>query len=380
MYNGKLCASTTRYNDQTKAACGCGNSDPVPPDWWTLTKLTAAINCINLDPSHPSLSWCPAGCGSCYKLCSTGGTTQGKPTKPDVCRVFKVTNRCGDGYDVDGGRDWCSQHLTWRDCQARPEECKKEGSTNWFGYPAHFDLQDFHHQAFNGLGWDNVEVTFEPVSCSVGNWTGPAWDCQCPATKHNLTNVTTVPPLPPPSQPAPPPPVQGRQPRLPQQCKPAFAQCGGKYWRGATCCEPGCECTGNMALFWHQRQCVPKVVGAQFCNGTVESVWPRVIVRKDAIGAASRAVWIAEGTVGFGRTVGQTIVGGGLILVLAAVTVLGLGSFLAMAVVTVRQRLEGGEYGLPQSPLSQPSDNRVLTVAPLERTPSEPGSPSLLLC
>merc|ERR1719217_253088 len=58
-YNGKLCASTTRYNDQTKGSCGCGPSDPVPADWWTMTQFTAALNCKNLDPVHPDLSWCP---------------------------------------------------------------------------------------------------------------------------------------------------------------------------------------------------------------------------------------------------------------------------------------------------------------------------------
>lgn len=176
MFNGKLCASTTRYNDQTKGSCGCGPSDPVPADWWTMTKYTAALNCKNLDPSNPELSWCPTGCGACYELCTTGGTTQGKSTSEGVCHVFKVENRCGDGYKQYP--EWCSQEMSWQDCQANPSSCKKQNSTNWYGYPAHFDLQDFTKQ-ITALSWDNVEVTFEPVSCD--RWNGPSWDCQCAA-------------------------------------------------------------------------------------------------------------------------------------------------------------------------------------------------------
>jgi len=183
MYNGKLCASTTRYNDQTKAACGCGTSDPIPSDWWTLTTFTAALNCKNLDSSDPLLAWCPMGCGGCYKLCTTGGTTVGYPTLPDKCRVFKITNRCGDGFGKVGG-DWCSNRLSWKECLEDPEKCMEEGSTNWFGYSAHFDLQDFHHQ-IKDLQWDNVEVTFERVPCNK-SWDGPSWDCSCQPSNETL--------------------------------------------------------------------------------------------------------------------------------------------------------------------------------------------------
>mmetsp|Transcript_57091 Transcript_57091/g.113501 ORF Transcript_57091/g.113501 Transcript_57091/m.113501 type:complete len:309 (+) Transcript_57091:32-958(+) len=180
MYEGKLCASTTRYNDRTKGACGCGRSDPVPNDWWTLTNYTAALNCINLDPERPLLSWCPAGCGGCYRLCSTGGTTSGKPgvTKSGTCRTFTVTNRCGDGYKQYP--EWCSNELTWQQCQDNPALCSNKGSTNKFGYPAHFDLQDFHLQVSKELGWDNAEVTFEEVAC--GGWRSSA--AACPGCTH----------------------------------------------------------------------------------------------------------------------------------------------------------------------------------------------------
>ncbi len=36
-FNGKLCASTTRYNDLTKGACGCG-TEPNPPNYWTKVR------------------------------------------------------------------------------------------------------------------------------------------------------------------------------------------------------------------------------------------------------------------------------------------------------------------------------------------------------
>jgi len=143
-----------------------------------MTQYTAALNCMNLDPTNPEKSWCPQHCGGCYKLCSTGGTTQGTSTSAGTCRVFKITNRCGDGYHQ--APNWCSQEMTWWDCQKNPNQCQQQSkSTNWFGYPAHFDLMDMNGQIRQGLHWDNVEVTFEPVSCS--DWQGPTWDCQCKA-------------------------------------------------------------------------------------------------------------------------------------------------------------------------------------------------------
>lgn len=191
MKDGKLCASTTRYTDQTKGACGCGNSDPVPKDWWTKTQYTAALNAKNLDPANPHLAWCPSQCGGCFRLCSTGGTAQGQSTAPGVCRVFKIDNRCGDGFDMGMGRSdsfnqsiassrydyWCSNEMTYQECQNNPSGCRANGNTNMFGYAAHFDLQDLNLQISQGLVWNNPEVTFEAVSCA--EWTGPAWDCYC---------------------------------------------------------------------------------------------------------------------------------------------------------------------------------------------------------
>mmetsp|Transcript_69073 Transcript_69073/g.133334 ORF Transcript_69073/g.133334 Transcript_69073/m.133334 type:complete len:426 (-) Transcript_69073:457-1734(-) len=274
MLNGKLCASTTRYNDQTKAACGCGNSDPVPRDWWTLTKFTAALDCKNLDPQHPLLGWCPKGCGGCYKLCSTGGSMHGHLPKADVCRVFKITNRCGDGFRQYPM--WCSNNLSYAECQADPLLCKQMHSTNHYGYPAHFDLQDFHLQVSGGLEWDNVEVTFEPVSCT--EWSGPDWNCHCSAIEeasHNTTNANPArspspSPWPAPSprpspRPTPKPSPSGNHDRSNStpgaNCGKEWEQCGGKDFHGPTCCQTGCYCTdlrktrGYNPYFTHQ--CVP---------------------------------------------------------------------------------------------------------------------------
>jgi len=177
MYNGKPCASTTWYEDHTEGSCGCGKSNIVEDDYWTLTSWTAALNTMNLSPLHPASSWCPPGCGQCYELCTTGGSTNtdDKAAPPGECKVFKITNRCADGW-VEDRPDWCSQTLSWEECKAEPEKCQRQRSTNLFGYSAHFDLQDAHRQIQHILKWDNPEVTFEQVSCD--SWEGPK-DAAC---------------------------------------------------------------------------------------------------------------------------------------------------------------------------------------------------------
>jgi len=181
MYKGKLCASTTWYEDRTLGSCGCGTPGDnwVDDDYWTLTGWTAALNNVNLDPEHPEAGWCPSGCGRCYELCTTGGTTNtdSRIAEPGQCKVFKITNRCSDGWGQPRP-DWCSQNIPWHECAEHPEKCRQDRGTNMFGYSAHFDLQDAHRQIQVDLGWDNPEVTFEPVSCET--WEGPQ-DAVCTA-------------------------------------------------------------------------------------------------------------------------------------------------------------------------------------------------------
>ena len=42
-FNGKVCASTTRYNDLTKGACGCG-TEPNPKTFWTKNIIPCIIH------------------------------------------------------------------------------------------------------------------------------------------------------------------------------------------------------------------------------------------------------------------------------------------------------------------------------------------------
>jgi hypothetical protein len=138
---------------------------------------TAALNAKNLDPANPGLGWCPSQCGSCFQLCSTGGTMNGRRNQPQSCLVVKVENRCGDGWP--GADNWCRNTMSADECVADPGKCASHGATNNYGYAAHFDLQDANLQVSQGLGWDNVEVTVESVSCAGHGY--PDWNanCQC---------------------------------------------------------------------------------------------------------------------------------------------------------------------------------------------------------
>jgi len=337
MLNGKLCASTTRYNDQTKAACGCGDSDPVPKDWWTLTKFTAALDCKNLDPQHPLLGWCPRGCGGCYKLCSTGGSMHGHLPKAGVCRVFKITNRCGDGFRQYPM--WCSNNLSYAECRADPVLCQQMHSTNHYGYPAHFDLQDFHLQVSTGLDWDNVEVTFEPVSCS--EWNGPDWNCHCSAIdslSHNTTDAghgrdhTPSPSKKPASTPRPssrpttkplPPAGHGSSNVTSRaNCAKEWEQCGGKDFHGPTCCQSGCYCTdlrkthGYNPYFTHQ--CVPSHWAGCSQSVAADGGSSSLVVMYDAL--TDQRGSVGNGVVGFSQWPGMMAGMGLAVLVMMIVT------------------------------------------------------------
>jgi len=183
MYKGYLCASTTHYTDLTRGACGCG-TDPNPPSFWTKTDFTAALNCKNLDPANPNLSWCPVNCAQCFRLCATGGTTNGvPPPNASQCITVQVENRCGDGYQQPTEAQWCRQEMSFQECAANAGSCASNGrATNNYGYAAHFDLQDVNHQ-IDQLGWNNVEVTFERVPCSTGKFGNWSQTCYCPPSQ-----------------------------------------------------------------------------------------------------------------------------------------------------------------------------------------------------
>jgi hypothetical protein len=97
--------------------------------------------------------------------------------------VIELENRCGDGYKEPNQAQWCRQEMSPWDCVANPSKCQTLRATNDYGYPAHFDLQDANLQISKGLGWDNVEVTWEQVSCSTGSFGNWEQDCYCPKPK-----------------------------------------------------------------------------------------------------------------------------------------------------------------------------------------------------
>jgi len=118
-------------------------------------------------------------CGLCFQLCTTGGTHNGDPATAGECVVIQLENRCGDGYGEENNY-LCGQRMAPWDCLSNPSECSKNGNTNMYGYPAHFDLQNAKLQVTEELGWNNPEVTFEQVSCDQGDFGD--WDssCYCP--------------------------------------------------------------------------------------------------------------------------------------------------------------------------------------------------------
>jgi hypothetical protein len=170
MYNGKPCASTTRYWDGQKGACGCGTSDTNPFSWqWT--KPTAAASA----PIFGSGTWCGSGCGKCFKLTPTavGASAEGTGAPALTPLVVKVSNLC----PYAGNEAWCAYDV------------------NSFGYDAHFDLMDYNMNGLvSSMGWNNPEVTYEEVDCAANGYTD--WNCQCAsasAPSGSTASPTTAP-------------------------------------------------------------------------------------------------------------------------------------------------------------------------------------------
>lgn len=70
MYNGKRCASTTRYNDYHKGACGCGPASGDTQFSWNHDHYVTAPNQMFFDEGNSG--WCGQRCGKCVKLTTTG--------------------------------------------------------------------------------------------------------------------------------------------------------------------------------------------------------------------------------------------------------------------------------------------------------------------
>jgi len=167
MYNGKPCASTTRYYDGQMGACGCGSSNTSPFSWqWT--KPTAAAS----PPVFGAGTWCGSGCGKCFKLTPTAvGASPAGTGAPDLTSVVvKVTNLCPPG----GNEAWCSYDV------------------NSYGYDAHFDLMDDNMNGLiTSMGWNNPEVMYEEVDCAANGYTD--WNCQCASATADESIATAVP-------------------------------------------------------------------------------------------------------------------------------------------------------------------------------------------
>ena len=152
--NNYPCASTTRYWDGFKGACGCGTGDGNgSPFDWQYNTLTAAAS-----DSLYGGGWCGSGCGSCYQITPTGGFVDGEGSAPGSwdSQVLLVSNSC----PASDNQQWCS-------------------SPNWYGYNAHFDLMDINNSGVvAALGWNNPEVYYQQISCPDQQWN--QWmQCQC---------------------------------------------------------------------------------------------------------------------------------------------------------------------------------------------------------
>jgi len=155
--NGKKypCATTTRYWDGFKGACGCGtgtgNGKPFPWQWNTLTAAAS-------DSLFGKKDWCGPGCGDCYSVTPTGGFIDGQGSAPKniKSRLLMVTNMC----PAKDNKQWCT-------------------SPNKYGYTAHFDLMDHNMKGIiTDMGWNNVEVYYEKVPCPVARVN--QWkECEC---------------------------------------------------------------------------------------------------------------------------------------------------------------------------------------------------------
>jgi hypothetical protein len=165
MYNGKLCASTTRYTISTgTTACGCK----------LVNDNTVAINEAWYGGISSSQLYCGSSCGVCYKLCATGYSPAGVGGTAGNCILTRVTDVCPSA----GNAPWCNQ--------------ASKTSGNGYGYSIHFDLANDNNQ-LAGLGAtaDNPEVTVEAVSCADWKTTLSCGTCNMTKSIQSTSTSTT---------------------------------------------------------------------------------------------------------------------------------------------------------------------------------------------
>ncbi len=100
-------------------------------------------------------SWCGSGCGSCFRLTSSGSAPSGQGTggASGQSIVVMVTNLCPN----NGNAQWCPN----------------PGQSNAFGFQYHFDIM-----AQSPVFGDNPIVDFESVACP-GAATSDFAQCVC---------------------------------------------------------------------------------------------------------------------------------------------------------------------------------------------------------
>ncbi|TVY82287.1 Endoglucanase-5, partial [Lachnellula suecica] len=118
-------ASTTRYYDGLKGACGCGPATGSSMFSWQSNLgsgvYTAAVSQALYDSG--GASWCGSGCGKCYKLTSTGNaacSSCGAGGASGQSIIVMATNLCPN----NGNAQWCPA----------------VGGSNQYGYQYHFDI------------------------------------------------------------------------------------------------------------------------------------------------------------------------------------------------------------------------------------------------
>ncbi|TVY24167.1 Endoglucanase-5 [Lachnellula hyalina] len=151
-------ATTTRYYDGLKGACGCGPATGNSMFSWQSSIgtgiYTAAVSQALYDTG--GLSWCGAGCGKCYQLTSTGSapcSSCGTGGASGQSIIVMATNLCPNS----GNAQWCAS----------------VGGTNDYGFEYHFDIM-----AQSEVLGDNPVVDFEEVTCPSAALTDYA-QCQC---------------------------------------------------------------------------------------------------------------------------------------------------------------------------------------------------------
>ena len=174
-YNGTLCASSTHFGSDdrhigTGSACECTYSNKINGIY------TTAVNKKMLEPLDQRSERCESNCGLCFKLCPTGGCPQNNPNpnpRTMKCIDVMVIDQCNDP-------GWCGQEMSPWECVENPKKCETEvRNTNKYGYPAHFDLHDYHGQVRRGLGWENIELTFEEIECPSSHKEAMMEHCYC---------------------------------------------------------------------------------------------------------------------------------------------------------------------------------------------------------